>query len=665
MQYANPMSKTSVKLFTLILLATAKAAAAAPICEDLLAPPTRLEFIHARNAEINAELKLSPNRQPLEKTIASLYANPTVLKVYPANAAGEHLEVSKQGLGKPFEIRLKGAGKDELVLSSFSLKRNGSYDYFDSALSADQKTLVVAFARDGSIDDCNLIVLDVPSKKILSQNLKSTHSDIVWVSPDEFLFPVNPTEATDEIARVNRNNPSVATIEHGGMMTSQGPWAAHWTNGSLRLVRKTGESILMGNYDLKSIVEETVDSLILEKNGPNGFGQVVSIPKAASETQPVEKILRDEDRLLVSDLVRSNTLISQIRWGAKRWIQIRDLNGRFMDEIPVPDCCLVSSINWAVPGQKLSVGFSSDLADSKTFTYDLQTKSWDRTDFIDELLKVNGVQYLSYVVNVPSQDGTMIPLRITRRAQMNADGNNPVLFKQYGGFNSPGNLDPVHDPMIGLFIEKGGIYATPALRGGNEYGPDWHRQAMFNQKHHTMEDLVSAARWMTAHHWTQPSKIIITGGSNGGLTVAATGMLYPDAFGLVIPVAGVHDLLNKEELDPRFGPGWLQEYGDARTPEAREWLKPLSPVELAKQGHRPQFLLINGRNDSRVNPEHTYRLTENLLASAGSSSKVRMVSLNNAGHFMTSIRYQDRIAWRVQTIQWSTIYDFLGWKHAP
>ncbi len=646
--------------FSIVGLGHAKAQAVA--CVDVFRLSNRLTFVRARNAEINSDLKQSPNREGIKAKVLTSMSAPRFFVSKMLRDSGVQLRIVQSGFGKPIEVQIVGDNKTEVIFSNTQLSRNGSFAYFDSSFSSDQKILVVAFAKNGSIDEFHLVVLDLQTKKLIAEIQNSTSSDVVWIAPTEFLFKALSPDLKASIHRFNVGAQSVTTEPNSGFLKGPDHWSARWTGQSWSLISKSGETISTPLTELSSILSVTNKEAILEVQGPKKLGQIIKIQRIGDTTLPAV-VVRGEDHLLTSAEVQQGYLIANVRWGAARAVQIHDLDGQQLAEITVPDCCSIGSMKWSVVGEKLSVSLYSALSGSKPFVYDLKTKSWDRTDFTEQLMTVDGIKYATSIEQVPASDGTLIPMRLTHRADLKQDGSNPVLFKQYGGFNRTGSIDPSSDNLIAMFIKHGGILAAPALRGGNEYGPDWHKQGMLENKKTTMNDLIDTARWMTRSKWTRPDRIIITGGSNGGLTVASAALQAPDAFGLIIPIAGVHDLLNKEVLDPNFGPGWKYEYGDSREAAPRAGLELISPVELAKLKSMPNFLIITGRNDSRVNAEHSYRLTEALLSNPQKNSEVRMVGIANSGHWLTSAaRQNNQIALRANVIMWTKIYDYLGWK---
>ena len=184
---------------------------------------------------------------------------------------------------------------------------------------------------------------------------------------------------------------------------------------------------------------------------------------------------------------------------------------------------------------------------------------------------------------------------------------------------------------------------------------------MKENKINTYYDLAAATDKVVEDGWTSHDKIISTGTSNGGLTVAATALLFPDKFGLVIPVSGVVDLLAKDRLDGRFD-GWSYEYGSSSDDTAIPYLTAESPVENVSHQGNMHFLIFEGVDDTRVNIAHSLKLTAALLDHGGHPDNVQLSSFKNAGHWLAKMTYQNLIAWRAAVLQWTSVFDQVGWS---
>ncbi len=210
-------------------------------------------------------------------------------------------------------------------------------------------------------------------------------------------------------------------------------------------------------------------------------------------------------------------------------------------------------------------------------------------------------QIVAERVYVPAKDGAKIPVFIARRKDSKLDGANPTLLNGYGGFNIP--VAPFYLGSYSSFINRGGILVDAGIRGGSEYGERWHEQAMFGRKQATFDDMIAVAEWLIAQKYTQPSKLAISGGSNGGLTVGAAITQRPDLFRAAICQVPLLDMVRFHKfLIARY---WIAEYGDPDQSDAFRWILRYSPYQNVRQGvNLPETLVVAGEFDSRVDPLH-------------------------------------------------------------
>ena len=621
------------------------------------------DWIRAQNRELNTKLSKSSNKVAIEKWIWKEFDRERILRSRRLRSGGNMMVVDR-GLSKATDLVSLVNGKTNILFSSFQLKRNNSFGLQDYFLSKDEKTVAITFVEKGSIDEYRVVVVDLATKAILRNDIIAKSSRVIWLNDDEFVFGLGKIGEAQMVGRFNMKKPATQVSEKGMIGEGDASWSSFLTNEGWLIIDRTGLVINIGRQRVKKFIGETKDKVIFLVEGKNGLGAVYFVNKVASQKPVKTWIFRDEeDKVTLEGKVDREFVLLKKSWGADRWIQILNSNRQILKEIAVPSCCSITSMSWSVPGKTLKVSMSSAFVEKKFFTYDLETEKWDSTALEAEMMNVNGIEYVTKVEMVKSADGTDIPMRLTMRKGLKPDGGNPVFFSVYGGFNKPGYLDPENNLMVAEFIKRGGIYACPALRGGGEYGPNWYKMAVKEKKKTTMFDLISAARWMVEKNWSKPSLIITTGTSNGGFVVASAGLMSPKDFGLVIPVAGVLDTAFTRELDPKYWLGWSRDYGNPELPEIQLSFDEISPVELVGQEVVPKFLVISGRDDSRVNAEHSYRFVDALEKTH--PENVLMLNLKNSGHWLGKMSYQNVVAWRTNVVRWTTIYDYLGWKFEP
>ena len=228
-----------------------------------------------------------------------------------------------------------------------------------------------------------------------------------------------------------------------------------------------------------------------------------------------------------------------------------------------------------------------------------------------------------------SKDGTRVPLYIVSRKGTKLDGNNPTILYGYGGFNI--SLEPVFSPAIAGWLEMGGVYAMPNLRGGGEYGRAWHEGGMKTHKQNVFDDFIAAAEYLVAKHWTSPKHLAIRGGSNGGLLVGATEEQRPDLFAAAVPQVGVMDMLRFREFT--VGKGWESDYGSVDNPEELQALLAYSPLQNVKAGvNYPATLVTTADHDDRVFPAHSFKFTAAMQKADPGGNPILLRVETRAGH---------------------------------
>jgi prolyl oligopeptidase len=228
-----------------------------------------------------------------------------------------------------------------------------------------------------------------------------------------------------------------------------------------------------------------------------------------------------------------------------------------------------------------------------------------------------------------SKDGTRVPMFLLHRRGVRPDGNRPALLFGYGGFRQ--SMQPAFRADAARWAEMGGVFAMACLRGGSEFGEPWHRAGMLERKQNTFDDFVAAAEWLVANRWTNPSRLAIAGGSNGGLLVGAAMTQRPDLFRAVACSVPLLDMLRYHRfLVARF---WVPEYGSSEDPRQFEWLRAYSPYHHVLPGVKyPAAIFLSGDSDTRVAPLHARKMTALLQAASASGWPVLLHYDTRAGH---------------------------------
>ncbi|MDE6309173.1 MAG: prolyl oligopeptidase family serine peptidase, partial [Muribaculaceae bacterium] len=306
-----------------------------------------------------------------------------------------------------------------------------------------------------------------------------------------------------------------------------------------------------------------------------------------------------------------------------------DKNGKMIHEIKFPTFG-TAGFSSDSKHDEVFYSFNSFVYPSSAFSYDMATNESTLIRTAD----VNGFNpddYVTEQVFYPSADGTKIPMYLTYKKGLKRDGQNPVYLYGYGGFNI--NLNPGFSASRIFWLENGGIYAQTNLRGGGEYGEEWHEAGTKLNKLNVFNDFIAAAEYLIAQGYTNPEKIAIVGGSNGGLLVGASTNMRPDLFRVAIPQVGVMDMMRYHLFT--IGWNWAPDYGtSADSPEMAQYLLAYSPIHNIKNDGTPYpaILVTTADHDDRVVPAHSFKYAATLQASAtGDAPKLIRID-SKAGH---------------------------------
>ena len=238
--------------------------------------------------------------------------------------------------------------------------------------------------------------------------------------------------------------------------------------------------------------------------------------------------------------------------------------------------------------------------------------------------------YKSEQIFYKSEDGTKIPMIITYKKGIKFDGQNPTILYGYGGFNI--SIRPSFSIANAVWLEQGGIYAVPNIRGGGEYGKEWHKAGTQQKKQNVFNDFIAAAEFLIKNKFTNPEFLAIRGGSNGGLLVGATMTQRPELMKVALPAVGVLDMLRYHKFTA--GAGWAYDYGTSEdSKEMFDYLKSYSPVHNVKENtNYPATLITTGDHDDRVVPAHSFKFVAQLQNKQNGENPVLIRVETNAGH---------------------------------
>lgn len=306
---------------------------------------------------------------------------------------------------------------------------------------------------------------------------------------------------------------------------------------------------------------------------------------------------------------------------------VYDLTGKMIQEIQLPSLGSVS-FSGDKDDKECFFGFTSFTVPGATYKYDMDQNAYEL--FRAPKVAFNPDEYMTEQVFYPSKDGTKIPMFLTYKKGLKKDGKNPVYLYAYGGFNI--SLYPSFSTSRVPFLENGGIYAQANLRGGGEYGEEWHVAGTKMQKQNVFDDFISAAEYLINSKYTNKDKIAIVGGSNGGLLVGACMTQRPDLFRVAIPQVGVMDMLRYHKFT--IGWNWASDYGTSDdSKEMFDYLKGYSPLHNLKLGGKyPATMVTTADHDDRVVPAHSFKFAATLQECNDGTNPTLIRVDSKAGH---------------------------------
>jgi prolyl oligopeptidase len=305
-----------------------------------------------------------------------------------------------------------------------------------------------------------------------------------------------------------------------------------------------------------------------------------------------------------------------------------NMDGTLLREVELPGVGTAEGFGGEKEDDDLYYSFTNYTTPGNIYKYNPVTGESElyikpKIDFDSELLE-------SKLVFYTSKDGTKVPMIITYKKGTKLNGKHPTILYGYGGFNI--QLNPAFSSTRAVWMEMGGVYAVANLRGGGEYGKEWHDAGTKLKKQNVFDDFIAAAEYLIDEKYTSSDKLAIMGGSNGGLLVGATMTQRPDLMKVALPAVGVLDMLRYHTFTA--GAGWAYDYGTAEDDkEMFEYLKGYSPVHNVKEGVQyPATLVTTGDHDDRVVPAHSFKFAAELQAKQAGSNPTLIRIETNAGH---------------------------------
>ncbi|WP_304133198.1 prolyl oligopeptidase family serine peptidase [Mesonia mobilis] len=601
-----------------------------------------------------------PYRDSLKQRLSKLWNYEKVSAPY---KEGDYTYFSKNnGLQNQYVIYRYKTGEDpstaEVFLDPNKFSEDGTTSLGGMSFSEDGKTLAYAISEGGS-DWRKVIVMNAETKEITEDTLVDIKfSGMSWKGNEGFFYSsydkpkgselsaktdqhklyyhkLGTSQKEDEL--IFGGNEAEKHRYVGGSVTEDNKYllirASVSTSGN-KLFLKDLENpeaelkTIIGTTETDTYVIENEGSklyLVTNKNAPNK--KIVTVDAANPSPENWVDFIPETENVL-SPSTGGGYFFAEYMEDAVSAVKQYDYEGNLVREVDLPGLGSVGGFGGKKEEKELYFSFTNYITPGSIYKYNIEegTSELYRKPKID----FKAEDYESRQVFFASKDGTKVPMIITHKKEIELNGKNPTILYGYGGFNI--SLTPSFSITNAVWMEQGGIYAVPNLRGGGEYGKEWHDAGIKTKKQNVFDDFISAAEYLIENKYTSQEFLAVRGGSNGGLLVGATMTQRPDLMKVALPAVGVLDMLRYHTFTA--GAGWAYDYGTAEdSKEMFEYLYNYSPVHNIKDGvEYPATLVTTGDHDDRVVPAHSFKFAAELQKKQTGNNPVLIRIETNAGH---------------------------------
>lgn len=578
--------------------------------------------------------------------------------------------------------REAGEGKEpEVFLDPNSFSADGTTSLSGISFSKDGSMAAYNISQGGS-DWQKLIVINAKTKQVTGDTLDLKFSGASWKGTEGFFYSTypKPTEGS-MLAGMTSNHklyfhklgtPQSADVMvfgsdskptryiSGGVSEDQ-RWLFIYTanetygNGLLALdLTKPGSTPITIVEDMKNshgVIDNDGEYFYIQTDKDAPTSKIVSAPIANPTPENWKTIIEAKPEVLNASSGGGYIFCTYLKDAISKVTQ-HDMTGKLVREVELPGLGSVGGFGAKKEEKELYFGFTSYTTPNTIYKYDIATGKSEL--YKKSTLKFNPDDYESKQVFYNSKDGAKIPMIITHKKGLKLDGKNPCMLYGYGGFSV--SLTPSFSTSTIILLENGGVYAVPNLRGGGEYGEDWHNAGIKTKKQNVFDDFIAAAQYLVDQKYTSREYLAISGGSNGGLLVGACMTQQPGMCKVAFPAVGVMDMLRYHKFTA--GAGWAYDYGTAQdSKEMFEYLHGYSPLHNLKPASYPATLVTTADHDDRVVPAHSFKFSATLQANHNGSNPVLIRIETKAGHGAGKSTQQ---IIEEQTDKWSFMFYNIG-----
>jgi len=636
--------------------------------EDVDSPETHA-WVEAENHVTFGYLEQIPERERIRRRLTELWDYPKYGAPFKKGGrGGRYFFFKNAGLQNQAVLYTQSAlaAEPQVLLDPNTLSADGTVALTSFALSEDGGTLVYGTSGSGS-DWQEFRVRDVATGQDKTDHLQwIKFSGAAWTHDGLGFFYSRypqPAVGADAMLDVNRDQKvyyhRLGTDQSADRLIYERPDHSDW--GFAVEVSADGRyavySVWLGTdrrnrvyfQDLGDPLHPTVDAPVVrllddfdasyDFVGNDGAVFYFATDQGAPKKRVIAVDTRHPDRAAWRELIPQgadvleaihiihDTFVTLYLHDAYSQLRLFALDGRSLGAVALPTLGSIVQLTGERGDNEMFYAFTSFLYPTTIFRHDFTTGTGGV--FKAPAIAFDPARYETVQVFYRSKDGTRVPMFLTYKKDLKKDGSNPTYLYAYGGFNV--NMTPGFSIGVLQWLEMGGVYAQAVLRGGAEYGEEWHQAGMLERKQNVFDDFIAAAEFLIAERYTSPPKLAIGGGSNGGLLIGAVLNQRPELFGAALPAVGVMDMLRFHKFT--IGWAWVTEYGSADSVAQFPYLYRYSPLHNIKPGTRyPPTLITTADHDDRVVPGHSFKYAAALQAAQSGAAPVLIRIETKAGH---------------------------------
>ena len=616
------------------------------------------EWVKAENKVTFDYLNTIPFREKMKERLTSVWNFPK--QTAPFKRGGKYFLYKNDGLQNQSILYVMNSVNDsaKILLDPNTLSDNGTVSLAGMDVSPDGKLLAYSIARGGS-DWNEIYFINIETGKLIDDHIKWVKfSGLSWYKDGVFYSGYTPPVKGKELSQKNEYH----KLYYHKLNTDQNTdkiiiedkkeplrnFFAYVTDDQKYLCISGENAGSLGNSlyisELAKINEKPIALIssfdnefsVIDNIGPDFYirtnkdakkYKLIKVNINKPEPSNWENILPETKDVLSSASFCKENLVAIYMKDAHSVVNIYDKQGKFLKTIELPTIGTVNTFNSAKDDSIAFYDFTSYNYPTTVFQYHMSTGK--STEYFKPAIDFDGSLYEIKQVFYESKDKTKIPMFIIHKKGIELNGKNPTLLYSYGGFNI--SMTPDFRISRILWLENGGVYAVANLRGGGEYGEEWHLAGTKLKKQNVFDDFISAAEYLIKENYTTPEYLAIQGGSNGGLLVGAVINQRPELFKVALPAVGVMDMLRYHKFT--IGWSWVTDYGNSENKEEFEYIYKYSPLHNIKENvDYPAVLVTTADHDDRVVPAHSFKYIATLQEKYKGSNPVLIRIETSAGH---------------------------------